>query len=198
MRKIEEIDGFHKQLAGILKKEFSESEENMQAALTLIESEIAKIEDEISQMAKSTDLSKAVWEQYAAIDKELKTLRAANENYVKTSQLSETAKSYEEELNRLVIEQIAIMQQEINSEMTAINNVIYSGRKTAPILTVSDASHYSFFTPRDGGTGAQYKGLVAFDLAMLKLTCLPVIAHASVMLKQIEDDAIEKIMEFVR
>ncbi len=134
-------------------------------------------------------------EQYAAIDKELKTLRAANENYVKTSQLSETAKSYEEELNRLVIEQIAIMQQEINSEMTAINNVIYSGRKTAPILTVSDASHYTFFTPRDGGTGAQYKGLVVFDLAMLKLTCLPVIAHDSVMLKQIEDDAIEKIME---
>lgn len=196
LQRIEAIEGFHKQLAGILKKEFSETEENMQATLDLIESEMAQIEAEISQMAKTTDLSKAVLEQYATIDKELKTLRAANENFIKTTELSNTAKAYEAELNRLVVEQIAIMQQEINSEMLDINNTIYRGRKTAPTLTITDASHYSFFTPRDGGTGAQYKGLVVFDLAMLALTRLPVIAHDSVMLKQIEDDAIEKILEF--
>lgn len=195
LQRIEAIEGFHKQLAGILKKEFSETEENMQAALDLIEAEMAQIENEISQMAKMTDLSKVVLEQYAAIDKELKTLHAANENYIKTTELSNVAKAYEAELNRLVVEQIAIMQQEINSEMLNINNTIYGGRKTAPTITITDASHYTFFTPRDGGTGAQYKGLVVFDLAMLELTRLPVVAHDSVMLKQIEDDAIEKIME---
>lgn len=195
IKRIEAIEGFHKQLAGILKKEFSETEENMQAALDLIEAEMKQIEADISQMAKTTDLSKVVLEQYATIDKELKTLRAANENYTKTTQLSEVAKAYEAELNRLVVEQIAIMQQEINSEMVDINNTIYSGRKTAPTLTITDASHYTFFTPRDGGTGAQYKGLVVFDLAMLALTRLPAVAHDSVMLKHIEDDAIEKILE---
>lgn len=195
LQRIEAIEGFHKQLAGILKKEFSETEENMQVALDLIEAEMKQIEADISRMAKTTDLSKVVLEQYAAIDKELKTLRAANENYTKTTQLSEVAKAYEAELNRLVVEQIAIMQQEINSEMVDINNTIYSGRKTAPTLTITDASHYTFFTPRDGGTGAQYKGLVVFDLAMLALTRLPAIAHDSVMLKHIEDDAIEKILE---
>ena len=195
LKRIEAIEGFHKQLAGILKKEFSETEKNLQTTLALIETEIKQIETSISEMAKTTDLSKVVLEQYAAIDKELKTLRAANDNYVKTTKLTETAKAYETELNRLVVEQIAIMQQEINAEMTSINNVIYGGRKTSPTLTVTDASHYTFFTPRDGGTGAQYKGLVVFDLAMLTLTRLPVIAHDSVMLKHIEDDAIEKIME---
>lgn len=194
LQRIEAIEGFHKQLAGILKKEFSETEENMQATLALIEAEMAQIEASISEMAKTTDLSKVVLEQYAAIDKELKTLRAANENYIKTTELSDVAKAYEAELNRLVVEQIAIMQQEINAEMVRINNFIYGGRKTSPTLTVTDASHYTFFTPRDGGTGAQYKGLVVFDLAMLALTRLPVIAHDSVMLKHIEDDAIEKIM----
>ena len=195
LQRIEAIEGFHKQLAGILKKEFSETEENMQATLALIESEMSQIEAAIAQMAKTTDLSKVVLEQYAAIDKELKTLRAANDNYIKTSELSSKAKAYDEELNRLVIEQIALMQNRINSEMEQINNTIYGGRKTSPTLTVSDASHYLFFTPRDGGTGAQYKGLVVFDLAMLSLTKLPVVAHDSVMLKHIEDNAIEKIME---
>lgn len=195
LQRIEAIEGFHKQLAGILKKEFSEAENNMQATLALIEDEMMQIEASITQMAKTTDLSKAVLEQYATIDKELKTLRAANENYIKTRELSDIAKTYEAELNRLVVQQITIMQQEINTEMVNINNIIYNGHKTAPTLTITDASHYTFFTPRDGGTGAQYKGLVVFDLAMLKLTRLPVIAHDSVMLKHIEDDAIEKILE---
>ena len=195
LKKIEAIEGFHKQLTNILKNEFSEAEENIQATLSLVENEISQIEISITQIAKTTDLSKAVLDQYATVDNELKELQAANENYTKKKELSVIANDYEAELNRLVVEQMAIMQQKINTEMTEINDVIYDGRKTAPTLNIIDASKYTFFTPRDGGTGAQYKGLVVFDLAMLKLTRLPVIAHDSLMLKNIEDDAIEKIME---
>ena len=60
----------------------------MQATLALIEAEMAQIEAQIAQMAITTDLSKTVLEQYAAIDKELKTLNAANENYKKTTELA--------------------------------------------------------------------------------------------------------------
>lgn len=116
LRRIETIEGFHKQLAGILKKECSETEYNMQDALALIEAEMAQIEISISEMEKTTDLSKVVLEQYASIHKDLKTLRAANENYIKTAELSDAAKAYEAGLNRLVVEQIAIMQKEINAE----------------------------------------------------------------------------------
>lgn len=108
--------------------------------------------------------------------------------------MSETAKAYEESLNNLVREQISFMQQAINAEMVIINNAIYDGKKTAPSLLISNASHYSFFTPRDGGTGSQYKGLVVFDLAMLNLTNLPLLVHDSVMLKHIADEAIERIL----
>lgn len=195
LQRIESIEGFHKQLAGILKDEFSEMEENFQATLMLIEPEMKAIENNILETGASTNLTVAVLEHYAAIDKELKTLRAANDNFEKTKELSDTAKVYEETLNNLVREQIARMQQAINSEMFKINHEIYNGRKTAPSLTISDASHYNFFTPRDGGTGSQYKGLVVFDLAMLDLTPLPLLVHDSVMLKHIEDDAIEKILQ---
>lgn len=79
--------------------------------------------------------------------------------------------------------------------MYSLNDEIYDGRRTAPTLTISDASHYKFFTPKDGGTGSKYKGLVLFDLAILQLTNLPVIIHDSILLKQIEDYALEKILE---
>ncbi|PWM63107.1 MAG: DUF2326 domain-containing protein [Subdoligranulum variabile] len=194
IQRIEDIDSFHKKLAGILKEEFIETETTLQTALDLLEVEISALEEEISRSVIGKGLSKATLEQYATIDKELKTLRNANDNYIKEKELSEVAKAYADALDKLTSEQIAQMQQEINAKMKELNDRIYDGKKTAPCLSIQDASHYSFFTPRDGGTGTQYKGLIVFDLAMLALTNLPVVVHDSILLKQIADEALERIM----
>ena len=50
-------------------------------------------------------------------------------------------------------------------------------------------------TPDDTGTGIAYKGLIVYDLAVLRLTALPILVHDSLLLKQIADNAIEKILE---
>ena len=47
----------------------------------------------------------------------------------------------------------------------------------------------------DTETGVAYKGLIVFDLSVLQLTNLPIIVHDSMVLKQISDIAIEKILE---
>ena len=79
--------------------------------------------------------------------------------------------------------------------MNELNDAIYDGKRSSPILRVKDSSHYEFFTPNDLGTGSKYKGIIVFDLSMLELTKLPIIIHDSIMLKHIEDNAIEKILE---
>jgi len=195
IQRIEEIENFHQKMARILKAEFSEEEKHLQTAIGLLDSAIKDAEDEIAKISKMTALSKAVLEEYAAISKELKNLQQANENFNTEKQLLQTAKDYEAELDRLVIQQISAMQETINSKMEEINIAIYEGQKTSPVLTISDSKHYTFFTPKDGGTGTQYRGLIVFDLAMLELTKLPVIVHDSILLKQIEDSAVEKILE---
>ena len=78
--------------------------------------------------------------------------------------------------------------------MSRLNDAIYEGSYNAPILNFTDTG-YDFFTPDDTGTGIAYKGLVVYDLAVLSLTKLPLLVHDSVVLKQISDDAIEKIIE---
>ncbi len=83
IQRIEAIEGFHKKLSGILKTEFTEAVKQLQTTLNMIEAEIKRIEDEISDISKTTTLSKAVLEEYATISKELKTLQQANENYNK-------------------------------------------------------------------------------------------------------------------
>lgn len=53
---------------------------------------------------------------------------------------------------------------------------------------------YYFKTPNDGGTGTQQKGLILFDLVTLETTNLPILIHDSVLLKNIEDETLGKII----
>ena len=78
--------------------------------------------------------------------------------------------------------------------MKEINDHVYSSNFNSPVISFKENT-YSFFTPKDTGTGMAYKGLVVFDLSVLSLTDLPLLVHDSVVLKQISDEAIERIME---
>ncbi len=86
-------------------------------------------------------------------------------------------------------------EADVNATMAGYNTKIYADRKTSPELDIKSINRYTFSTPKDGGTGTQYKGLIVFDMAMLALTPLPVIVHDSVILKPIENEAIENIFK---
>lgn len=195
IKRIEDIDSFHKQVSKILKKEITDTEENLQSAITLLDNKIMEIEEEIAQIGKSVNLPKMILDQYVTIGEKLKKCETENKNYITMNELSDESKKQELKYNQLVIEKMEKMQRQINDEMKRINDYIYSGETTAPNLDIKDSAHYKFFTPKDGGTGTQYKGLIVFDLAMLELSDLPVLVHDSVMLKQIQDSAVEKILE---
>ena len=190
---IQAIERFHHQLAEILKKDFAEEDSNIQAALAHIDSQIEQLEAKIAQFPCPSDLPKTVLKQHTALEIEIRQLGTANQNYENSKKLAENAKRCQNELKEQRSERLHSLKLKLNDEMAIINDYIYEGRKTAPTIDLKDKS-YTFYTPKDGGTGTQYKGLIVFDLALLSLTCLPVIAHDSVILKQIEDGAIEKIL----
>ena len=96
-----------------------------------------------------SNVSKAVLERYAAVQKELQHLQEANANYEKIEELRKRTKDLTQKLDSLILEVILVLQQEINGMMYELNYIIYDGKKTAPTLTIQDASHYIFFTPKD-------------------------------------------------
>ncbi len=195
IERLESIEQFHRNLSRVLKKEFKENEDSTQAMIDLATQQIKILKAQIAEMGNMSNVSKAVLERYAAVQKELQHLQEANANYEKMEELRKRTKDLTQKLDSLILEVILVLQQEINGMMYELNYIIYDGKKTAPTLTIQDASHYIFFTPKDSGTGSKYKGLMVFDLAMLKMTALPVLAHDSLLLKQIEDGALEKILE---
>ena len=54
---------------------------------------------------------------------------------------------------------------------------------------------YTFNTPNDGGTGAQYRGLITFDLANLAITSIPFLVHDTPLLKNIEKPVFAEIIK---
>ncbi len=121
-------------------------------------------------------------------------MQKENEAYEKLQQLKQVKIDNVARLKAIKQRQFAVVSDQLNREMSRINDAIYARGNNAPILNFKDAG-YIFFTPEDTGTGIAYKGLIVYDLAVLGLTKLPILVHDSIMLKQISDDAIEKIIE---
>jgi uncharacterized protein YydD (DUF2326 family) len=195
LKKIEDIERFHRQLAHVLNSEFEEAKQRLTALIKVAEEEINSLVKEIRASGLPPKVSRGVLESYSTKKEEIAFLEKENKAYQKMEELKVAAKSLEVRLNALQEEQIGFLQSEINVKMNALNDYVYGGEKKPPVLTIKKPNSYTFLTPDETGTGTSYKGLVLFDLSVLELTPLPALVHDSVILKQIGDEPLERIME---
>lgn len=193
--RLEQIEAFHRKLAFILRNEIQSSTHDIEAMIDLATDQIEHLEAEQLKISRIPNVTKAVLEQYATIKKELQTLQEANDSYERRTDLEEKARKLKAELDAAILREMARIQHCINTRLEEFNNYIYDGRMKAPMVIVESASKYTYYTPDDGGTGIRYKGLILFDLALMWESILPVAAHDSVLLLQIEQEAVEKILE---
>ena len=193
--RLQSIEDFHRQITKVLKREFTEATEKIQVSIDYANEEQREIDNQIRRVKEIPNVQLAAMQKYAAVQQELKVLKDANENFKQYGVLKDNAKDLKDRYNSAVVREIGGVQQEINDEMAKINSYIYDDTYYSPVLRIPDSSRYSFTTPNDGGTGTQYKGLIVFDLAALHLTRIPVIVHDSLLLKEIEIEAVERILK---
>lgn len=189
---LEEIEGFHKVISSVFKAELKVERAKLEKELAEYDRIIGEYEEQLQELIKDPKLSKVILTQHTTLLQERERMQKENEAYAKLQQLKTDRDADAGRLQKLKQEQFAIVSYRINEEMSRLNDAIYEGSYNAPALDFTE-NGYHFFTPDDTGTGIAYKGLVVYDLAVLGLTKLPVLAHDSVVLKQISDDAIERI-----
>ena len=191
---LEEIEGFHKTISSVFKAELRSERTKIEKELTEHDQLIQEYEAQLQELIKNPNLSKVVLTRHADLLREKSRMEKENEAYDKLEQLTNTRDADSLRLKNIKQEQLAVLSYRINEEMSRLNDAIYEGSYNAPVLDFTDTG-YIFFTPDDTGTGIAFKGLVVYDLAVLGLTRLPVLVHDSVVLKQISDDAIERIIK---
>lgn len=191
--RLEEIEGFHKTISSVFKSELKAERTKLERELADYNQIIAEYEVQLQELIKDPKLSKVILTQHTTLLQDRDRMQKENEAYAKLQQLKINRNADAARLQKLKQEQFAVVSYQINEEMSRLNDAIYEGSYNAPILDFTENS-YHFFTPDDTGTGIAYKGLVVYDLAVLGLTKLPILVHDSVVLKQISDDAIERIV----
>ena len=86
------------------------------------------------------------------------------------------------------------MTFQLNKKMYEFNETLYEEKRNSPTISLKNYNSYEFFTPKDTGTGTNFKGMILLDLAILYLSSLPAIAHDSLLFKNIDDEGVDGIM----
>lgn len=131
-----------------------------------------------------------------AAEKDLKTEMAEIEKQIFSidKEIEENITSAINDLDILKEKVLDEICNQINVKMYEINKEIYTDGRRPPTLNIH-GNKYTFNTYGDTGTGTAFANLITFDLALLELTCLPAVAHDLPLLKNIENLALENIIE---
>ena len=83
----------------------------------------------------------------------------------------------------------------INQNMREISlDILRDATHLPPVLRLEKLNKYAFNTPNDGGSGAQYRGLITFDLANMLAAPIPFVVHDSILLKNIDKPVFSEIV----
>lgn len=193
---LEEIEHFHQKLTKILEQEFAETERSLATTYSLLSREIDAIQEQITEIKNVPNVSQAILKEFAQITTELNNLRKANRNYDELQRLKQVAADYAATRDTIIADELLIIKNTVNREMDSITlEILGDATHMPPVLKLEKLNKYTFKTPNDGGTGAQYRGLITFDLANMAVTPIPFVVHDSVLLKNIERTVFSSIIK---
>lgn len=191
---ITKINNFHSTLCTTLSDEMTNKIKSLEMLNKQLESEVKKLLQSIENVVSETNSTKIGVQQLAQMQRQMYELITENSTYEKKTSFAKEKKDAEDLYNDTLQKILTSVQQVMNTKILEYNGIVYNNTKKAPQLTLQPKK-YIYDCPDDEGTGSRYSGLVLFDLAVLGCTKLPVLFHDSLILKNIEDNAIEKIMQ---
>ena len=195
LRKIYEVEEFHEKLSRILKDDFRVERERVNSKAGEIKAQIKHMNDSIKDLDVTDGSMNAAMEQYIEIVRDIESLKRDNDAYLKEKELQQLKQEANENYKTKCDTLFPEIENPVNEQMEEFNKGLYSEPHKPPHLHFNSFNSYSFETPDDTGAGTNYKGMILYDLAVLKLTGLPAIAHDSNVFKNVGDAQIDGILK---
>lgn len=195
IKKIYEVENYHKKLSSILSTEFEKEKELVNSSINEIKNTIKNISEEISKHKIKNSFSKEFLDKHTELQKQISALEEQNEAFLEENAIKESKNDAKKRLEKNIENILSEISYLLNSKMHEFNNTLYKEKRNSPTITLKNYNSYEFFTPKDTGTGTNFKGLILLDLAILYLSSLPALAHDSLLFKNIDDEGIDGIMK---
>ncbi len=191
---IMKINDFHFSLCNVLAGEMAEQLSSLTRYKDELDACERNILNSIKEVVVETNPTTIGVQQLVAMQKKMLELVEATSNFEKKNSYNKEMKDAKILYNETLQTKLTEVQQILNTKISEYNGMVYDNTKKPPLLTLQP-KRYIYDCPDDEGTGSRYSGLVLFDLSVFKSTKVPVLFHDSLILKNIEDRAIETIMK---
>lgn len=194
VEQVKKVDAFHSSITKILKSELQNTKKELKSKINILNNQINAIDKEISEKLLIKDAPKYAIDKVIELSAQIKQFTDENGYYTKKLVLENSIATSNESLENIKVTLLDEICNQINIKMHELNQLIYTDNRRDPTLNIH-GNKYTFNTYGDTGTGTAFANLITFDLAILDLTCLPAIAHDLPLLKNIENSALENIIE---
>ena len=194
LKRIDEVEHFHGKLVNLLHDEVNDEIIRLNNQIAEIDNEIRELELKLVGSNENQNITKTVLNKYLSLNNQKKTIEESVKYYRDKTDCDAQIKTLKLSLESIENNILISIRDTLNQQMVRFNDSIVNSSRKAPVLDIGENS-YHFYTPDDDGTGTSYKGLIVFDLSILKLTKMPVLIHDSIMFKNIEDFSLEGILK---
>lgn len=196
IRKIEEIDLFHEKLNQILSEEHQEALEMYEAELAATQTELERIERQISESVNDgEDFTTGFLMEFAGIQSKIEKLSAlldeASNRKIASIAFREDKKTLKTDERSLLNE----IEDSINGELAKFSGIVLGKNHEGIRFHFSSNAKYSLGSVFDDGTGTDYTSMILFDLSVLKLTKLPALIHDSYLLSNIRGSRLANLIK---
>lgn len=192
---LSDIENFHSKLTDILSVEFTISMSQILKQINEISIELTQIETSLKELDVPKRIADSTLKAYAQTQNQINELKRQNELYIAKKEIETEIRNLRTKYQQLFTDIFKDITSKINDVMAKLNAFIYGENIVAPVLIVTKPNSYTFGTEIDDGTGTNYKNLILLDLASLKLTELPTIAHDTIVFHNIGQEPMAKILE---
>lgn len=195
IKKIYDVENYHKKLSSILSVEFEKEKEQVDGNIKELKNNIESITAELSKHKVKNSFSKEFLDKHSDLQRQIAALEEQNKAFVEENEIKDSKNDAKNRLEKNIESILAEISFNLNDKMREFNNSLYKEKRNSPKITLKNYNSYEFFTPKDTGTGTNFKGMILLDLAILYLSSLPALSHDSLLFKNIDDEGINGIIQ---
>lgn len=192
---IESIEHFHRSMRQVLDAEFKAETKQLEEERGRIQQRLGQLNSRLEELSVAPTATQADIRAYSELDRQIRSLRNANKAFHDEQRLREVKKQASEALDEASASILKDIEYKLNGAMQRLDGEITREERTPPSIQITAIDKYSYEIENDSGTGSTQRGLISFDLAMLETTLLPAVAHDSMLVQPIEDQAFDGIAQ---
>ncbi|KHQ50499.1 DUF2326 domain-containing protein [Mameliella alba] len=192
--RVSQVEEFHSKITKILKKELKERERELADQLVAIEESLVSVDEKINLALSDVENPGEIVDRVHDLSIKGDTARKENSIFELNKETAEGLKEAKALLKEEKGKASKLISDIINNKIRKLVDEVYDEYRRSPKLEIFDNS-YTFTAVEDTGTGKAYSSMILLDLAILKTTSLPFLIHDSVLFKNVENEAVARLVD---